>query len=116
MRCTLSAYPLTLTDARAVLGTRTDKRIGNNTTLRVRPDAGVDVVLHRTPILTFHADGTVTASTGGFFTATTAARLRALGVPLRVKRGQWLLDDAGSLGAPEPWQDGNRVALRTYAA
>lgn len=100
----LSAYPRSLADAKAILGTKPAKRIGNNTWL-IRGEAGtVSVVLHATAILTFHAADIVTASSGGFRSNTTRDRLRALGVNVFQVRRVWTVDG-------QPFVDGMRVTL-----
>lgn len=109
---TLTAYPRTLADAISLLRNRPGRRLGNNTWLVATATGGAAVVLHATPILTFHADGTTTATTGGYRTVTTAGRLRSLGVALGIRRGVWTLDASSSpSGAAQPFEDGMPVVL-----
>jgi len=60
----------------------------NNTTVTTLPDGTRVVVLHKTPVVTAHADGRVTFCTGGWFTATTRTRINQVcsewGIPWRV--------------------------------
>jgi hypothetical protein len=52
-------------------------KIGNNTYIVTNVDGGggYSIVLHRTPIVTYHPDGRITLRSGGFQTVTTKARM-----------------------------------------
>lgn len=85
--------------------------IGNDTYIRFAGGRGavddVEVVYHRTAVLTFHPDDTVTLNSGGWRTPTTALRIKALlprGTCLSSYRGVWLWDNI-------PFYDGMRVDL-----
>lgn len=52
-------------------------KIGNNTYIvtNVEGGGGYSIILHRTPIVTYHPDGRVTLRSGGYRTVTTKARM-----------------------------------------
>lgn len=52
-------------------------KIANNTWIEtnVEGGGGYSIILHRTPIVTYHPDGGITLRTGGFETVTTKARM-----------------------------------------
>lgn len=107
----LTCKPRTLADALACLRGKPAIRIAHNTTLARTADGGACVIYHATPVLTFHPDGTTTATTGGFRTRTTAARLRGLGLPLAIKGGEWFLLRGDCPAELVPWSDGMAVEL-----
>ena len=53
-----------------------ETKIAHNTTVRLRGE-DVQIVLHHTPIVTYHPEGEVTLDTGGWCTATTKQRMNA---------------------------------------
>jgi hypothetical protein len=69
------------------------RKVANNTYLhRVGDD--IAVRLHDTDVVTFHADGTATLNTGGWFTMTTKERINRYlpgGIRLESNRGRWFL-------------------------
>ena len=56
-------------------GTKTSKKLGNNTYAIKNSDGSIAVRLHTTDILTFNTDNTITVKTGGWHTVTTKARI-----------------------------------------
>jgi len=93
--------------------------VGNNTELRLAPRSGegtpkdVQVVLHTTPIVTFHEDGTITLNSGGWHSTTTKARMNSvlpqfLGV-IQKKRS-WYVHDQRD-GSEVPFFDGMRLRI-----
>ena len=68
---------MTYSDAIIRLGSRDSRRIANNTYLERRANSDIAVKLHRTDVLTYHADGSVTLNSGGWQTYTTKARMNA---------------------------------------
>lgn len=62
---------------RMVRGKRnaTSRKVDNNTRAVLRDDNSVDIVLHRTPVVTIREDGTYVLRTGGWPTATTKDRI-----------------------------------------
>lgn len=54
-------------------------KLANNTYLRQTRDGDFEIVLHRTPIVTYYRDGSIMLDTGGWNTVTTRARMRAAG-------------------------------------
>lgn len=73
------------------------RKVANNTYLhRVGDD--IAVRLHETDVVTFHADGTATLNTGGWFTMTTKDRINhwlPAGIRLESNRGRWFLVYSG---------------------
>ena len=63
--------------ANRFLGDRDHKQLAHNTTIR-RVGDDIAVTYHRTDIVTFHADHSITIDDGGWPTATTIMRLHAL--------------------------------------
>ncbi len=88
-------------------------RLGNNTWVFERRDANGDscvvVILHSTPIVTYHEDGTVSLNTGGYRTTTTKARMNEV-LPqfIRVSqiRREWYVYVSGER---EKFYDGIRL-------
>lgn len=64
----------TIADAEAILKGRDTRKLGNNTYLERRGD-GIAIRLHRTDVVTFNADGSVTFDSGGWRTVTTKSRM-----------------------------------------
>ena len=78
------------------------RKVANNTYLQRRGD-DIAVRLHNTDVVTFHADGTATLSTGGWFTVTTKARINDYlpgGIALSSVRGRWFLTVSMKWGSP----------------
>lgn len=74
-----------------ILGSREQKKIGNNTYLVNRGNGEVAIRLHATDILTFRPDGKVVIRTNGWRSVTTKARINEY-CPfsgISQKRGVW---------------------------
>lgn len=74
------------------------RKVANNTYLHRCDNGDIAVRLHNTDVVTFHADGTITLSTGGWFTVTTKARINDYlpgGVRLSSTKGRWFLTYTG---------------------
>jgi hypothetical protein len=101
-----------------------EAKLGHNTVLREvftgeRGSEDVQVVLHDTPIVTFHADGTLTLNSGGWHSVTTKARINEI-LPMHIQIQQikgtwWVVEYAGrGVGAVGPklkFFDGMRIRL-----
>lgn len=61
----------------------TSRKVGNNTRAILRENGDVQIVLHSTPVVTIHKDGTYTLRTGGWNTVTTKDRINQYS-PVRV--------------------------------
>lgn len=69
----------TFESALAWLGKRDTRKVANNTYLQRRSEGRLAVKLHNTDILTFHPDGSVVFTTGGWKTMTTKERMNRFG-------------------------------------
>lgn len=92
-------YSHTYADLDATLTGRCSqsRKVANNTYLQRRGD-DIAVRLHQTDVVTFHADGTATLNTGGWFTMTTKDRIHRYlpaGLNLSSIRGRWFLTYSG---------------------
>lgn len=95
----MSAYPNTpsnWSEANALLGKRTSRKIGNNTYLERRyfdSHEPIAVRLHNTDIVIFHDNGVAALYSGGWQTVTTKDRLnkvlRPLGVGIVQRNHVW---------------------------
>ena len=99
---------------RMVLGknNRRERKIGNNTWGLIHDNGDVGIILHRTEVVTIHADGTYTLRSGGWQTVTTKDRINKYS-PYYVMQRKWewfvgFYDGVGhhELGA---FEDGMRV-------
>lgn len=73
------------------------KKLANNTYLVRRDNGDFAVKLHDTDVVTYHADGTITLSTGGWQTVTTKARINEYShAGISQRQGVWYMSD-GSL-------------------
>lgn len=86
--------------ARDFLGGTDARALGHNTVAHrysMSPEEGaIAVFLHRTPVVTYYADGRVRLSSGGWQTVTTADRIRQLlppGFYLESRGGDWFIVD-----------------------
>jgi hypothetical protein len=52
------------------------RKVAHNTVVRLRGE-DVQIVLHNTPVVTYHPDGSFTLATGGWLTTTTKQRMNA---------------------------------------
>lgn len=79
---------------KGLLSHRGQKKIGNNTYLRLRDDVTIGLQYHRTDVIKFTPDG-LTLDSGGWRTVTTKERmnwgLAQLGIHLFTDRGVWYL-------------------------
>lgn len=60
----------------ALLNGKDSRTVGNNTTLHLSYGGSVAIRLHNTDVVTYHPDGRIILSTGGWNTNTTKDRLR----------------------------------------
>lgn len=101
----------TYRDLIAFLGDRDSRKVSHNTYAERRGE-DVAIRLHATDILTFHADDTITANSGGWRTVTTKDRLNSfLPAPLCVYSvdGVWTLQRRGNApGVVSEFYDGMR--------
>lgn len=69
---------------------RSSRKIGNNTWGVIHDNGDVGIILHRTEVVTIHADGTYTLRSGGWRTVTTKDRMNTY-CPFRVyqHKGEW---------------------------
>lgn len=98
----------------AHLGDRTSRKVAHNTYAVLHPD-GVAIRFHRTDILVFHPDGTITVDTGGWHTATTKTRLNAFlpgGITVWQKDFRWYVCD----GTTRPFEDGMTLGKSPFEA
>jgi hypothetical protein len=83
------------------------KPLENNTRLHKCDNGDYAIVLHRTAVVTIHADGTYTLNSGTWRTVTTKDRINGYS-PARIyqRKGEWFLQaDGGDV----PFTDGIRV-------
>lgn len=117
-RTSSAPTPRSYDEAAEVLASGRDKdsrKIANNTWLERRGENAIAVRLHGTDVVTFHDDGSVQFSTGGWNTSTTRARLNAYapaGVRLYTRRGV-LYFDATNFNLPLPATEGMRYYPQT---
>ena len=70
------------------------KTIDHNTTVKKQSTGGIGVVLYKTVVVEFFKGSATIVRTGGFYTPTTASRIRACGVNLSIKKGfGWMVDN-----------------------
>lgn len=96
-------------DARLTGRCAQSRKVANNTYLQRRPNGDIAVKLHRTDVVTFHADGTATLNTDGWLTVTSKARINEWlpgGISLSSVKGRWFLTYPGH------WDD----VTNTYVA
>ncbi len=99
--------PTTYAEAREVLKGRASRNITNNTFL-ARDGEQIALYLHRTPVVTFKAHGSIVLNTGGWRTVTTKDRIarviRAHGWNLYAVKRVWYV--AHRSGAEFEYEDG----------
>ncbi len=104
-------------DVAAMLTSRGQKKIGNNTYLRRRSDDSIGLQYHETDVVTFTPSGLVLTS-GGWRTLTTKERinwaLESVGYHVFQDKGAWFI---GPLSNPRSkhavrFHDGIRVSYR----
>jgi len=83
---------------------RMERKVGNNTRARIKPDGSVAFQLHSTDVVTIHDDDSATLRTGGWNSSTTKERInRYSPVYVRQKNWEWYLSDG------TPFQEGMTV-------
>ena len=93
---------------------KSERTIANNTKL-VRRGHDIAVRLHRTDVVTFHQDGTVTFDTGGWHTATTRDRLNTYapgGIRFSIQKRELMVILNRDFDSPVPFKDGMRYDPR----
>jgi len=72
------------------------RKLANNTYAERRESGAIAIRLHNTDILTFNQDGSIVATTGGWKTVTTKARLNEyLSCRISQERGKWSVHHNG---------------------
>lgn len=108
--------PQSYTAAERLLGRRDTRLVANNTRVIRRHSTLIAVQFHRTDVVSFWEDGTVTLNTGGWTTVTTKDRINRCLFFFRLysERGTWVLhrDD----GVAFLYQDGVRLRGATTNA
>lgn len=92
------------------------KPYANNTRIEKRGDDAFALRLHATDIATFHRDGRITISTGGWRTVTTKERLGHVTRHLSTERGTWFIDCEPNPKDPEPIRGSRSVPKPFFAA
>lgn len=95
VKTTKNVKVMCYTSATGFLGNSQEKKIAYNTVVRrISPDC-VAIVLHRTPIVRFYANGSIVLNSGGWRTTTTKSRINQFS-PVRVfsHNGEWRVYDA----------------------
>ena len=116
MSVTLSSIPSSFDEALGFLKGKDSRACGNNTTV-LRVQTGIGVRYHNTIIGIFHADGTLTVSTGGWHTVTTKSRINRMLYDARwtlgSTRGQmhWTYRHGNRDSETVEFRDGDRVFL-----
>ena len=82
----MKADVTTFEDAIKFLGGETQKEFGHNTYMTRLSSGSVAVTYHKTEIVTYHPNGTITLDNGGWHTVTTARRMHRL-TPSNVRVG-----------------------------
>ena len=76
------------------LGTRSRRKLTNNTYLEKIDDDTIGVRLHSTYVVTFKSNGTAILNSGGWYTRTTKDRINAYAPgQIRQAKGHWYLVD-----------------------
>ena len=83
---------------------RMERKVGNNTRARIKPDGSVAFQLHSTDVVTIHDDDSATLRTGGWNSPTTKERINRYS-PVYVKQinWEWYLSDG------TPFYEGMKV-------
>lgn len=78
------------------LNGRDTKKVANNTYLERIDSETIGVRLHRTHVVTIHADGSYRLNSGGWRTVTTKSRINDFApVRLSQRRGEWYVEHGG---------------------
>lgn len=95
------------------------KPLANNTRVFRRGPDAVAVRLHRTDVVTFHADGRVILNSGGWQTSTTLNRMqnciRGLSKTVFQRDFVWYVGDPRDKATWEPYRDGVDVGSALVA-
>jgi hypothetical protein len=86
---------------------KTSRKIGNNTLGVIHENGDVGIILHRTEVVTIHADGTYTLRSGGWRTVTTKDRINTY-CPFRVSQTKFVWSVRCG-GEDMPFEDGMRL-------
>lgn len=92
------------------LGNKEKRKLANNTWIVRGGDDSIGVVLHKTTIVRYYPNGTVTLNSGGYRSATTKQRINQLlpaGVSLSQKDYEWTVV---GFGQRIPFEDGMVIA------
>lgn len=101
----------TYQDAAERLGTKTSRKLENNTYLERTEDGGIAVRLHATRVVTYRPDGSCVLNSGGFRTTTTKDRInRYSPVPLHTDGGVWYIGNWLTVGPKILYHDGLTIA------
>ena len=98
-------------DARLPGRCANSRKIANTTYAERRGESDIAIRLHATDVVTFHADDTLTLSTGGWYTMTTKSRINDYlpgGVRVESNRGRWFLRYFNGRDMV-PFNDGMRI-------
>lgn len=102
---------------------RSRRKLGNNTWGVIHGNGDVGIILHKTEIVTIHADGSYTLNTGGWRTYTTRGRMSeytpfVLSGKCRTRSwdsGEWTVGyHNGETRTELPYHDGIRVSLDMF--
>ncbi len=101
MNAAMITVPLNFEEALEAVGPTGRRSIGNNTRLQLSHQPGktasVSVILHNTPIVTWHATGAICLDNGGWATRTTAGRMNTFikphGLSVCLRGGEMCLRD-----------------------
>lgn len=91
-----------------LLGNRDEKKVANNTIIRKRGNS-FDVVLHYTPIVTYHDNGDIVLNSGGWRTNTTKQRINACtppGIHIWQDKHVWYISTNQDYGTRTEFEDG----------
>jgi len=105
-----SIIPNSYAEARDLMPADGARTVDRNTLIVEMPDGSIGLKFHRTVILTYNVDGTMTVDSGGYRTSTTKERMnQALpdGFRIFAKRGTWYVDAPN--GETYEFQDGYKV-------
>jgi hypothetical protein len=119
---TLKATPRTFSDALQFLGSKSERTLGNNTTLHIVTPDSIAVRLHATDIVTFHRDGRVILNTFNssvgrtYRTVTTKERINQF-IDGRVyaQQREWYFAPSYDFDKPVEFSDGMNVGTQSAA-
>lgn len=83
------------------------KKIDNNTYAERKPNGSIAIRLHETDVLTYLPTGVIIYDTGGYYTATTKARLNKYApVGVYQKKREWYFEDDSTFHDGSVYYDG----------